>query len=451
MSLLSKGVPSPPSEEAAPRAFKAPTFGEACRFWIKLGFINFGGPTGQIAIMQTELVDRRRWISSTHFLQILTYCMLLPGPEAMQLATYVGWLLHRIPGGLVAGAFFVIPSIFIMLGITYVYAAYGSVPWIAALFYGLKPAVLAIVASATLSIGSRALGHPVKYAIAAASFGALFWFKTPFPAVILTAAALGYLGARWYPAIFAIARDQGGAAPPGPEAASAAEHTRPSLARALKVLGVCLACWIFPLVGLGFWRGPGDVLFQEGIFFSKAAIVTVGGAYAVLPYVAQQAVENFGWLTPAQMIDGLGLAETLPGPLIKVLQFVGFMAGWHKAADLGLWGAVLGGLTATYFTFTPCFLWIFLGAPYIEQIRRNRALNGAMGAITAAVVGVVLNLAVWFGINVLFPAGHGLDWFALSITGLAFLAMQRYQWGIIPVVAGAAALGLIYRSLVGTF
>lgn len=447
MSSHSKGILPEKMSHAAERLTpQAPTFGEAARFWIKLGFINFGGPTGQIAIMQTELVERRHWISSNHFLQILNYCMLLPGPEAMQLATYVGWLLHRIPGGLMAGAFFVIPSIFIMLGFTYVYVAFGSVPWIAALFYGLKPAVLGIVASATISIGRKALGHPVKYVIAAASFGALFFLKAPFPLVILAAALAGLIGVRLFPEI-GVAGAQPDRA--GSDSIPLPEHIHPSLGHALRVTAACLACWIIPLVALGLWRGPADVLFQEGVFFSKAAVVTFGGAYAVLPYVAQQAVDYFHWLTPAQMIDGLGLAETLPGPLIKVLQFVGFLAGWNQAGDLGLWGAILGALTATYFTFMPCFLWIFLGAPYIEQIRTNRTLNGVMGAITAAVVGVVLNLAIWFGLNVLFPANHGIDWFALGITIISFIAMQKFKLDIIPVVAGAAALGLLYRLMLG--
>jgi chromate transporter len=444
VSSSSKDLASQASDAAEP-SLQAPTFGEAARFWIKLGFISFGGPTGQIAIMQTELVDRRRWISSSHFLQILNYCMLLPGPEAMQLATYVGWLLHRIPGGLIAGAFFVIPSIFIMLVISYIYAAYGSVPWIAALFYGLKPAVLAIVASATLSIGSRALRHPVKYLIAVGSFCALFFFKVSFPLVIFSAALAGLIGVHFFPKIGEMAAPTGRAAP---DSMSLPEHIRPSLGHALRVLAACLACWIIPLVALGLWRGSEDVLFLEGIFFSKAAVVTLGGAYSVLPYVAQQAVDYFHWLTPDQMIDGLGLAETLPGPLIKVLQFVGFMAGWRQAGDLGLWGAILGALTATYFTFMPCFLWIFLGAPYIEKIRTNRTLNGAMGAITAAVVGVVLNLAVWFGLNVLFPANHGIDWFAVGVTAISFIALQKFKLDLIPVVAGAAGLGIIYRIFV---
>ena len=401
------------------QAAASPSFGEAARFWIKLGFISFGGPTGQIAIMQTELVDRRRWISPSHFLHALNYCMLLPGPEAMQLATYIGWLQHRTLGGLVAGAFFLIPSIFILMALSYVYAVYGQVAWVAALFYGLKPAVLAIVASATLRIGAKALRHPLMYGLAAGAFIALFFFKVPFPLVIAGSAAVGFLGARFLPQVFAhraTAADE--QAYVISDNSVRPEHTRPSFKRAARVSGVCLLLWGIPLLLLGWWQGRFHVFFQEALFFSKAAMVTFGGAYAVLPYVAQQAVEYFHWLTPAQMIDGLGLAETTPGPLIMVLQFVGFMAGWHQAQDLGLWGAVLGGLIATYFTFMPCFFWIFLGAPYMEQIRGNRFLSGALAAITAGVVGVVLNLAVWFGINVLFPANHGIDWFALGVTHL---------------------------------
>jgi chromate transporter len=424
-----------------------PTFGEALRFWVKLGFISFGGPTGQIAIMHTELVDRRRWISEERFLHALNYCMLLPGPEAQQLATYVGWLLHRTIGGLVAGAFFVIPSIFILLALSYVYAAFGTVPWIVAMFYGLKPAVLAIVASATIRIGKRALRHPLMYAIAAAAFMALFAFRVPFPVVIAGAAAIGFVGVRWWPDVFAVRTHTPGSTAVISDATPLAEHTRPSAARAARVLAVCLAFWIIPMVALGVWRGTGDVLFHEAVFFSKAAMVTFGGAYAVLPYVAQQAVERYGWLTAAQMIDGLGLAETTPGPLIMVLQFVGFMAGWHHAGDLGLLGAVLGALIATYFTFMPCFLWIFLGAPYIEQTRGNRVLASALATITAAVVGVVLNLAVWFGMHVLFPAPERIDWFALGVAATAFVGMWRFRWDIIPVVSGAAVLGLLYRTL----
>lgn len=425
-----------------------PTFSQALRFWVKLGFISFGGPTGQIAIMQTELVDRRGWISQGHFLHALNYCMLLPGPEAMQLATYVGWLLHRTLGGLAAGLFFIIPSIFLLLALSYVYAAFGTLPWIAALFYGLKPAVLAIVASATIRIGARALGHPLMYLVAAAAFSGLFFSHLPFPVIIAAAGALGFIGGRWLPDIFAADAAKPASLGSSRETARRPGHTQPSTFRAIRVILVSLAFWILPLVALKVWRGGGDVFFKEAVFFSKAAMVTFGGAYAVLPYVAQQAVEKYQWLSAAEMIDGLGLAETTPGPLIMVLQFVGFMAGWRQAGDLGLGGAVLGGLTATYFTFMPCFLWIFLGAPYIEQTRTYRSLAGALGTITAAVVGVVLNLAVWFGIHLLFPPGGGLDWFALSVATVCFIGLQWFRWGIVPVVAGAALLGLLYQILV---
>ena len=442
-TLLSQET-STVTEILTPQA--SPSFGEALRFWIKLGFISFGGPTGQIAIMQTELVDRRRWISPTHFLHALNYCMLLPGPEAIQLAIYIGWLLHRVPGGLAAGIFFLLPSVFILLGLSYVYAAYGSLTWIAASFYGLKPAVLAIVAHATLRLGAKALRHPLMYGLAAAAFVALFFFKVPFPLVIVGSAAVGFLGVQFLPQVFAgraVAADE--QAYVISENSGRPEHTRPSWQRAFRVTGFSLLLWVMPLLLLGWWQERHHVFFQEAWFFSKAAMITFGGAYAVLPYVAQQAVEKYAWLSAGQMIDGLGLAETTPGPLIMVLQFVGFMAGWHHAQNLGVWGAVLGALIATYFTFMPCFFWIFLGAPYMEQIRGNRFLSGALAAITAGVVGVVLNLAVWFGINVLFPAGRGLDGFALGVAVAAFMAMQRFKLGIIPVVAGAAPLGLIYR------
>jgi chromate transporter len=423
-----------------------PAFAEALRFWLKLGFINFGGPTGQIAIMHRELVERRRWISEPRFLHALNYCMLLPGPEATQLAIYIGWLLHRTAGGLAAGILFVLPSVFVLMGLSYVYAAHGSVPWIAALFDGLKPAVLAIVATATVRIGRRALRHPVMWGVAAAAFVALFALHVPFPLVVAGAAAVGLVGARVRPAAFRPpeSRDDGAVIA---DDTSTPEHARPSARRAVTVLAVSLACWIGPLAALGAWRGPHDVLFREAVFFSKAAMVTFGGAYAVLPYVGQQAVETYGWLSAAEMIDGLGLAETTPGPLIMVLQFVGFMAGWHHARDLGLAGAVLGGLVATYFTFMPCFLWIFLGAPHVEQTRGRRELAGAMATITAAVVGVILNLAVWFAGHVLLTAG-GVNLFALGVAVAAFVALQRLGWDIVPVVLAAAGTGLA-RHLLG--
>jgi chromate transporter len=435
------GRAPPAGARGVTRVTPAPTFAEAFRFWLKLGFISFGGPTGQIAIMHTELVERRRWLSEPRFLHALNYCMLLPGPEATQLATYAGWLLHRTAGGLVAGVLFVLPSVAILLALSWIYVAFGAVPAVAALFYGLKPAVLAIVASAMLRIGRRALRHPLMWGIAALAFVSLYLLRVPFPAVIVGAAAVGLAGARLRPDLF---RPPGHG--PGGEAAAEeplAPHTVPSTARALRVLAVCAVVWLGPMAALALWRGTGDVLFREAVFFSKAAMVTFGGAYAVLPYVAQQAVEHHGWLSAAQMVDGLGLAETTPGPLIMVLQFVGFLAGHHQAPDLGLAGAVLGGLTATYFTFVPCFLWIFLGAPYVEAGRTSRVFAGALAAITAAVVGVVLNLAVWFGTHVLVPAR--VDWFAVLVTAAAFVALQRFRLDIVPVVLGAAVLGLAYR------
>lgn len=431
-----------------PPAVAGPSFAEAFRFWLKLGFISFGGPTGQIAIMHRELVDRRRWISEPRFLHALNYCMLLPGPEATQLATYIGWLLHRTAGGLVAGILFVLPSVFVLMALSYLYAAHGSLPWIAALFDGLKPAVLAIVATATVRIGRRALRHPVMWGLAAAAFVALFALRLPFPLVIAGAAVVGLVGARLRPAIFRIPEAGGDRGAVIADHTPLPEHARPSTRRFVTVLAVSLLFWIGPLVAVGLWRGAADVLFREAVFFSKAAMVTFGGAYAVLPYVAQQAVETHRWLSASEMIDGLGLAETTPGPLIMVLQFVGFMAGWYHARDLGLAGAALGGLMATYFTFMPCFLWIFLGAPYVEQTRGHRGLAGAMAAITAAVVGVILNLAVWFALHVL-AAPAGVNLFALGVAAAAFVALQRLRWDIVPVVLASAAAGLARRLLEG--
>ncbi|HVQ75957.1 MAG TPA: chromate efflux transporter [Candidatus Binatia bacterium] len=425
-------------------------FREAFRFWLKLGFISFGGPTGQIAIMHSELVERRRWISESRFLHALNYCMLLPGPEAMQLATYVGWLLHRTAGGLVAGTCFVLPSVFILLGLSYVYVGYGTVPAVAAVFLGLKAAVLAIVISATVRIGRRALRHPFMYLIAAGAFVALFALRVPFPAVIAGAALVGLVGVRGWPHVFVAPAHGAAGGEMLPDGGPAPEHTRPSRARALRVVAISLALWLVPVAILAAWRGAGDVLFREAVFFSKAALVTFGGAYAVLPYVAQQAVETHGWLTAPQMIDGLGLAETTPGPLIMVLQFVGFLAGWNQATDLGLAGPVLGALIATYFTFMPCFAWIFLGAPYVEASRRNALLAGGLAAITAAVVGVVLNLAVWFGMQVITPGGGRIDWFALALGVGALVALQRFRWEIVSVAGAAGALGLLHW-LAGTW
>jgi len=432
-----------------------PSFAAAVRFWLKLGFISFGGPTGQIAIMHTELVDKRHWISEARFLHALNYCMLLPGPEAQQLATYIGWLLHRTWGGIIAGSLFVLPSAFILWLLSYVYVEHGDVPWIGAIFYGLKPAVVAIVAHAVIRIGKRALKNHVMWSLAGLAFVAIFFLKVPFPIIIIVAGLLGLLGGRLWPRWFVVIKHKGAAKASGQDAvlddaAPILDHTRPTVARAVRVSVVCLTLWAAPLIALWSWRGGDDVLFEEGIFFSKAAMVTFGGAYAVLPYVAQQAVERYGWLSAGQMLDGLGLAETTPGPLIMVVQFVGFLGGWHHHGDLPtLLAATLGAAITTWVTFVPCFLWIFLGAPYIEHLRDNKHLTAALSAVTAAVVGVVLNLAIWFAAHVFSPALGGIDWLAIAIALVAFFGLVRWNWDVLMVVAGSGAIGLV-ASLVRT-
>jgi chromate transporter len=425
-----------------------PTFGEAICFWLKLGFISFGGPTGQIAIMHSELVEKKKWIGEERFLHALNFCMLLPGPEATQLATYCGWLLHGTRGGIVAGALFVLPSAVLLWLLSWVYAAYGAVPWIAAIFYGLKPAVTAIVAAAVIRIGQRALKNGVMWGVAAAAFGAIFFLKLPFPAIVGAAALMGWLGGKFLPAKFPAAAGHGAAATGTviDDSHESPLHAQPSWARAGKVLAVSLALWSTPVIVAGLWQGWGGTLVREGVFFSKAAMVTFGGAYAVLPYVGQQAVENYGWLTAPQMLDGLGLAETTPGPLIMVVQFVGFLGGWSQPGALmsPLLAATLGAAMTTWTTFVPCFLWIFLGAPHIEQLRGNVRLGSTLTAVTASVVGVVLNLAVWFGLHVFFSKTGVVDWFAVVVSVAAFVAMQRWKVGVIPIVAASGALGLAW-------
>ena len=428
-----------------------PSFDEAFRFWLKLGFISFGGPTGQIAIMQTELVEKKRWISQSRFLHALNYCMLLPGPEAQQLATYVGWLLHKTWGGIVAGAFFVIPSIFVLWALSFVYAAYGNLPWIAAIFYGLKPAVMAIVAAAVIRIGRKALKNEVMWTIAALAFVAIFFLKVPFPVIILSAGLIGFLGGYFWKSKFNILSDHAKSENSSvlDDETESPPHTQPSLSRAIRVTIVWLVLWLAPTALVGLWLGWNHTLFEEGVFFSKAAVVTFGGAYAVLPYVAQQALFHYGWLKPGQMMDGLGLAETTPGPLIMVLQFVGFMGGWQHPEGLSpIMAGTIGALLTTWVTFTPCFLWIFLGGPYIEKLRGNIRLTTALSAITAAVVGVVLNLAVWFALNTIFPSHRNFDWFALALAIVAFVGMLKWKWDIIPVVISSGVLGLIYKLIV---
>ncbi len=442
-------TPLPTSEEESPP--RPPSFKEAFLFWLKLGFISFGGPTGQIAIMHTELVEKKRWISEARFLHALNYCMLLPGPEAQQLATYVGWLLHRTWGGIVAGALFVLPSALILWVLSVVYAMFGEVKWIASVFDGLKPAVLAIVLGAGFRIGNRALKNGVMWGLALIAFVMIFVFHVPFPVIILGAGVVGLMGGKLWPTNFVVIA---GHSPKGASASVIGDgdevptFAKPSLGRALRVCAVCLTLWWIPILLTGVWLGFDHLLVKQGLFFSKAAMVTFGGAYAVLPYVSQQAVENYGWVTAGQMLDGLGLAETTPGPLIMVLQFVGFLGGWKFHQPLSPLGmATLGAFMSTWTTFLPCFLWIFLGAPHIEQLRGNKRLSAALSTITAAVVGVILNLAVWFGFKVLFPAGRPVNWFGVVVCCVAFTGMVRWKWGIIPVVLGAGGLGLIWKLL----
>jgi len=413
-------------------------FRDAVRVWLKIGLLSFGGPAGQIAMMHRILVDEKRWIGEARYLHALNYCMLLPGPEAQQLATYVGWLLHRTVGGLVAGILFVLPGALVMLALSIVYALYSDLPLIDALFFGIKAAVLAIVVEAVLRIGRRALGNQAMYAIAALAFVAIFFFSVPFPLIVVAAALIGFLGAQLDPDRFIVIRGHGGA--DGDAVVDAAlesgrlDHTRPSFGRSLRVIAICLPLWFGPIILALFLLGGDDVFTQIGWFFSKLAVVTFGGAYAVLAYMAQQAVEAYGWLAPGEMLDGLGLAETTPGPLIMVVQFVGYLAAFRNPGVLDpLTAGIIGAALATWVTFVPCFLWIFLGAPYIEKLRDNQNLSAALSGITAAVVGVVLNLAVWFGMHVVFrqvgsfelgPASIPLP--SLASTDIAALGLSLF-------------------------
>ncbi len=424
-----------------------PAFSEALRFWIKLGWISFGGPAGQIAIMHKEIVERRRWMSEDHFLHALNFCMLLPGPEAQQLATYLGWRLHGARGGIAAGALFVLPSIFILWALSWLYMAGGDVKWVQGLFYGLVPAVIAIVISAVKRIGTKALRTPALWALAAFSFVAIFYFKVSFVIIILGAGAIGLIGGKFLPKHFPASKGHAKAGaeeegpvlelPPAPPA---------SFRRSATVILLCCTLWWLPVLLCGFGLGWKSVQFQEGIFFSKAALVTFGGAYAVLPYVAQMAVEHFGWLSQQQMIAGLGLAETTPGPLIMVLQFVGFAAGWQNPENHSpLLAATLGAGITTWVTFLPCFLFVFLGAPHVEGLRERPALSTILTAITAAVVGVILNLAIWFAWHALRPAPGAFDWFVLVMAIAALVAMEKFKAGVMPTLTACAALGMVWH------
>jgi chromate transporter len=423
---------------------------ETFRYWLKLGFISFGGPTGQIAMMHKDLVEKKKWIAEDHFLQALNFCMLLPGPEAQQLATYIGWLLNGKWGGIIAGGLFVLPSIFILWLFAWLYASLGSVPTVAAFFYGLKPAVVAIVLEAVLRIGKKSLKTGFLYSLAAAAFVGIYVFNIPFPVIVLSAGLIGYFSGTLAPGLFPIpAENKSSPMPDSPVAEKAAEGRSRGWQRFTKVLAVFLALWALPIVLIGLWRGWKDTFIDIGILFSKAAVVTFGGAYAVLGYISQQAVSHYHWIMPEQMMDGLGLAETTPGPLIMVNQFVGYLAGYYHAQGLSpAVGGAIGGLLTTWVTFIPSFMMIFLLAPYIETLRKNRKLGTALSAITASVVGVVLNLAVIFTHHTLVPDTGGFDWYALAASLVAFIGMQRFKWDMVPVIIGSAAAGFVWKIIV---
>lgn len=435
----------------------AVSFGEALRFWLKLGFISFGGPAGQIAIMHTELVERRRWISENRFLHALNYCMLLPGPEAQQLATYIGWLMHRTRGGLVAGALFVLPSLFILIALSWIYLAFGDVPVVAGLFYGIKPAVTALVLHAAHRIGTRALKNGWMWGIAAASFVAIFAFDTPFPAIVAAAGLVGWLGSRRWPQVFALGGAQGAAASAyGPalidDDTPTPAHARFTYGRLARVLVAGLLLWSLAMGALVAWQGWDATLSQMGWFFTKAALLTFGGAYAVLPYVYQGAVDTFQWLSGPQMIDGLALGETTPGPLIMVVAFVGYVGGWNHAVlgpDALFLGAALAATVVTFFTFLPSFVFILAGGPLVEATHGRLGFTAPLSAITAAVVGVILNLALFFAYHVWWPQGFegGFDAVSAAITLAAAVALFRFKVGVFPLLGACAAVGLVFTLL----
>jgi len=434
-----------------------PTFREALQVWVKVALLSFGGPAGQIAVMHRLVVEEKRWVDERRFLTALNYTMVLPGPEAQQLATYLGWLLHGTKGGLAAGTLFVLPGFLAILALSILYAYYRDLAAVEAVFYGLKPAVVAVVVAAVVHIGKKALGNGVLIFLAAAAFVAIFFLDIPFPFIIIGAALVGWIGGRRHPEIFL-----------SPEAAgkNVEEETEaPPVSgwRSLRLLAFWLPLWFAPLILLAIVFGPDHLFVTQGVFFSKMAVVTFGGAYAVLSYVAQRAVEDYGWLAPGEMLDGLGMAETTPGPLIQVVQFGAFMGAFRLAGELSpLTSALLASVVVTWVTFVPCFLWIFLGAPYIERLRSNRSLNAALAAVTAAVVGVILNLGLWFSLNTIFgrptelhaygfrlliPVWNTLDLPALIIAAAAFLALFRFKTGLIPTLAGSAVTGFLYRLI----
>jgi chromate transporter len=440
------------------------SFGEALRVWLRVAVLSFGGPAGQIAVMHRILVEEKNWMSESRFLHALNYCMLLPGPEAQQLATYIGWLLHRTAGGIMAGGLFILPGVIAIMALSYVYAAFGNVGVIEALFFGLKAAVLAIVIQAVVRVGKRALRNRIMIGLAATAFIAIFFFNVPFPIIIISAGVIGYVGAKTGRPEFAAVPHGGGKSAAAVDSMLGDElpdHVRPSVPRALRVSAIWLLLWLVPVAALLIAFGEANVFSQIALFFSKMAMVTFGGAYAVLAYVAQQAVEHYHWVQPREMLDGLGMAETTPGPLIMVLQFVGFMAAFRDPGTLPpMLAATLGGVLATWVTFTPCFLWIFLGAPFVETLRGNKGLAGALTAITSAVVGVILNLSIWFALHTVFretspvrsfglsfdmPVISSVDVPALVLAIAAATAIFRFNMGMLTVLAGSCATGVLLR------
>jgi chromate transporter len=448
------------------------SFGDAVRVWLRIASLSFGGPAGQIAVMHRILVDEKRWIGESRFLHALNYCMLLPGPEAQQLAIYIGWLLHKTKGGLVAGILFVLPGFLSILALSYVYVIFGNVGVVEGLFFGLKAAVLAVVLQAVVRIGKRALRNGVMLLIAVAAFLAIFVFHVPFPLIIVTAALIGYIGGRAGSPLFQVGGGHGSSGPGLADRDSALgeetpDHARPNLAWSLKISAAFLFLWLAPVIAIVLVFGTENVFSQIGIFFSRMAMVTFGGAYAVLSYVAQEAVQNYGWLQPGEMLDGLGMAETTPGPLIQVVQFVGFMGAYRDPGTLSpLTAATLASILTTWVTFMPCFLWIFLGAPFIEGLRNSRALTGAMSAITAAVVGVIMNLAVWFALHVIFgevvrwqaygivldiPVLSSINFASALLTLAAVIAIFRFRVGMMQTLLASSLAGIVWRGAAGLF
>src|SRR4051794_7355674 len=454
------------SVTASRSAAAAPQHGvslaEAFRVWLRVAALSFGGPAGQIAVMHRIIVDEKKWVGENRFLHALSYCMLLPGPEAHQLAIYIGWLMHRWPGAIIAGGLFVVPGIVSIMALSVIYAAYGSVPVVTALLLGLKAAVLAIVLQAVQRVGSRALKSQPMLVLAALAFIGIFFFRVPFPLIVVAAGIIGFVAARAGSMAFQVGGDHGGgrtSAEEGLLGAELPEHARPSVGRALRVSALWLALWLLPVIVVGYAHGGSEGFAQIGLFFSKMAVVTFGGAYAVLAYMAQQTVETYGWLKPGEMLDGLGMAETTPGPLIMVVQFVGFIAAYRDPGALPpMLAGVCGGLLASWCTFVPCFLFIGLGAPFIEKLRDNKPLSGALAGITAAVVGVILNLAIWFALHTWFreawhfrgfgfsfdaPILNTVDPWAVLLSIAAIIAIFRFKVGMITTLAACSAAGLL--------